>query len=601
MANTGIFRGRDQETLNEVSVTGFTSITLNADQAMAKTLRFTGTLAAALPVTLPVSSGAAGLSWYLEHAAAGGYPITVSPASGGAGVALSPGTLLSVYFDGVVLRGIGGAPPVSSIPPVPLARAADTILSANSLVLQPVHVPVRTKVRRARIRQGAASSGKIAVAIYNTQMARVATTGEIACPPVSSAVEIALPVTELPVGPAYLGLSVDNATASFGNNATYGDVVDGFRMLTAHPPPAALSSLLKYAPGLCISLQGDDPTPLSVAYAREDLGRKVVGLNAGKLYAKHLTTGHWQTSTDQGDTWTDQVFSLSSNPGISDPVQMIFAGANMYVWGNDSKLYRNTIDTFSGWTDVTGPWPANTTGRPEIAAHNGTVLLYGNYNGAAPFGAEIWRSVDDGDTWAQVLDVTTTKHVHAIVFDPSDATSVWASLGDFGSGFSGHGLYHSADSGATWAATSVDGLYGINMVIPAAVNNVPRRVILEGDGQARPHLMQFYVASQAATGVLTDGLLYPDTNDLAGRDWSGTARGIIHTSEGNIVYMTTNEQGAVGTRNGVWIARGPWFTTPTLLEDLGPVLRWAFNKTFESGDYLFNERYRLTRPKFAGQ
>ena len=52
------------------------------------------------------------------------------------------------------------------------------------------------------------------------------------------------------------------------------------------------------------------------------------------------------------------------------------------------------------------------------------------------------------------------------------------------------------------------------------------------------------------------------------------------------------------------MAKGPWFTSPILLE--ATTAPWDFPTynygiTYEVGPKLVNTRYRMTRPKFAGQ
>lgn len=82
---------------------------------------------------------------------------------------------------------------------------------------------------------------------------------------------------------------------------------------------------------------------------------------------------------------------------------------------------------------------------------------------------------------------------------------------------------------------------------------------------------------------------------------TGTGRAAIVTSEGNLVYASTGELGAVGPREGLWIAKGPWFTSPILLEEWAQGSQPAWRRTYESGSYLFNGIHKITRPKFAGQ
>jgi hypothetical protein len=68
------------------------------------------------------------------------------------------------------------------------------------------------------------------------------------------------------------------------------------------------------------------------------------------------------------------------------------------------------------------------------------------------------------------------------------------------------------------------------------------------------------------------------------RSWAGSGHGIKVTANGDLFYITTGEGCSIGARDGVWIARGPHFTTAVLLEDLtGQVTGWNYSKTFEVG------------------
>jgi hypothetical protein len=491
----------------------------------------------------------------------------------------------------------------NSLPSTPLSRTVDAALAANRADGQPVSVRRSVKVNRARLRVGA-QSGDLSVGVYDSAFARRVTSGAVGLGP-PGALEVALPPTTLKPGQFSLWLSMSDAIGTVGVNGTAGDLVGGMKVSSgAHPLPATLTGIVPLSQIPCVQLLAADATPLSAStvYARTDIGVSVIGQRTsnGRLYGVNATNGHWVYSDTNGTTWTDTGQSPSVNPGGS-VIELVFHSTFMYAVTIAGKVWRNTIDTFTGWTDVSvSATPAGTTGRPGICVSNGTYLFYGNYNSTLPGDAYVWRSADDGTTWVEVLHVATARHVHAIAPDPANLAHIFATLGDASQ--AGNGLYYSASNGAAASFVRISSnRYGINLAFPPAVSGVPARIILEGDGVAQPHLLSYYLALAGATDFKTDPLVWPDTAPASGASWAGTARSLAVTSEGNIVWISTAENGAVGTRDGLWMARGPWFTTPVLLEELTGAVWPSYGRTYESGAYLLNYRYRMLRPKFAGQ
>lgn len=276
-------------------------------------------------------------------------------------------------------------------------------------------------------------------------------------------------------------------------------------------------------------------------------------------------------------------------PG-SNGLQFVFHGAYMFLWTSTDKLYRAIKDDFANWIDVSPPVPAGTTGRPDICVSNGTYLFYGNYNGSNPGEAHVWRSANNGDTWVEVFNVPTARHVHAIYVDPDDATHVFVMCGD--AAFAGFGLYYSSDSGATFTRIASN-TYGINMRKVPESPGYPARLMCEGD-QANVWLTGFDLRLLSSGGDLITAV------PAAGGEWSGTSRAIHLTSEGNLFFFSTSE-GYMGTKSGAWLSHGPAFNSAVLLEDASDG-SWGYaGRVFELGEYLYNNTHRITRPRFQGQ
>jgi hypothetical protein len=607
MPSTSIFRGpREGYTIKSLGTGGAT--TLTTDQAHPQRLELTGALTSNATVTIPVGSDDAGVNWVIWNNTTGACDVTLS-SPGGATILLCRALSCPVTWTGSAWAIVPPQQdaPVPQLPITAPTRTGDAVIGANEATGFNFSVPRLTKVRRIRIRV-ATQSGALSAAIYDMTRSRLVTSGAVGCGIAGKGMEFALPPTTLQPGNYQLWVSTSDGTASLGINSTYGDLINGeVQASGAHPLPTALTGITLSAQQVCAVALPDDPIGLapSPVYARTDLGVSVLGQTAGgRLYGSNITTGHYVYSDNHGDTWTDTLKS----PSVVTPnvIQLVIDDANSIIYAvtSDGKLYTNTLDTWTSWTDISAPAPAGTTGRQDIFTLNSSYLYYGNYN-ADPnnpgVGAHIYRSGDGGSTWTAVLDVANGRHVHAIHVDPSNSLHIWASIGD--ANYAGAGLWYSANGGDTWTHLSggATSRYGIDFVLPAAVTSVPQRIVFEGDGTSQPHLMCYYNANTTGTTNLTDPLVWYDATPTDGSaSWTGTARGIIQDTNGNIFFISTGENGAVGTRYGLWLCRGPWFTTPTLLEEL-PAAWVNFGKTYESGNYLINYRYRMTRPKFNGQ
>jgi photosystem II stability/assembly factor-like uncharacterized protein len=104
--------------------------------------------------------------------------------------------------------------------------------------------------------------------------------------------------------------------------------------------------------------------------------------------------------------------------------------------------------------DLNFPWqlegPGNIGGRVNaVAVHpeNENIILLGYSQGG------IWRTENGGEEWIPVFDEHPGLSIAHIIFDPHDATHLWAATGDVNiSGYYwlGTGVYESVDGGLSW-------------------------------------------------------------------------------------------------------------------------------------------------------
>jgi CheY-like chemotaxis protein len=67
---------------------------------------------------------------------------------------------------------------------------------------------------------------------------------------------------------------------------------------------------------------------------------------------------------------------VAVNNPASGVIQLVFHGGYMFAVTDNGKIYRNQINSFNNWTNVSvSALPANTTGRVDELASNGAYLL----------------------------------------------------------------------------------------------------------------------------------------------------------------------------------------------------------------------------------
>jgi hypothetical protein len=221
-------------------------------------------------------------------------------------------------------------------------------------------------------------------------------------------------------------------------------------------------------------------------------------------------------------------------------------------------------------------------------------------------GPSLYYSPDAGATWTKPktwgsAGTGTAKHGHAVhaigglpVVMLGDASTTggpsWTDIGL-------HRCANAAGTG-TWTQISIYGeakggntLYGINFQ-PITV-----------DGKA--------MLAVEYDGALNLGpLLFPDSGATA-QQWPllrtfqlpaayfGTMRCLTLTSEGNLMWVQTTENGAFGPSDTVWISAPP-FTNAVLLDSFASSTMFL-GEPIEDGDYVWFGWYRCRKEKFTGQ
>ncbi|HLL75135.1 MAG TPA: Calx-beta domain-containing protein [Pyrinomonadaceae bacterium] len=193
------------------------------------------------------------------------------------------------------------------------------------------------------------------------------------------------------------------------------------------------------------------------------------------------------------------------------------------------------------WTPI-GPAPTDgfasaqnwgpTSGRINAVAVLPTspkIILVGAATGG------IWRSTDDGSTFAPVSDSQVDLSVGSIAFAPSNPNVVYAGMGDVDNSYVGTGILKSTDAGATWTRIN-------NATFPA--QGFVADILVDPTNPDRVYVAQDRALN--ASGSPANGYVFPDSGVWVSNDggvsWAAPAPGgrarslAIHPTNPQIVY-----------------------------------------------------------------
>lgn len=199
----------------------------------------------------------------------------------------------------------------------------------------------------------------------------------------------------------------------------------------------AAASFSTPQPRLALVLQNPSFSTLAVDRAGTGWGLRADGTAPNQLYR----------TADEGRTWT-AAGALPAGSTVQTisvlSTGTLIASANT---GGGDALFRSTDGT--AWTQVLA-FPTTPVLYGTLTAHSITdaagFAYVGTYNtGTAATNTNyLYRSADDGRTWAIVNTSTTHRHIHAVQADPSTGR-VYVNFGDR----AGDGWYVSTDQGVT--------------------------------------------------------------------------------------------------------------------------------------------------------
>lgn len=411
---------------------------------------------------------------------------------------------------------------------------------------------------------------------------------------------------------ALSGISVGAALDQIGTAATR--AYSAFQPQQVNAAATALAPLVTQ--GLYVRTQPTPDTaglPIRPLVADPDV--------AGRLWCVGSAFGQIGHTDNNGTSWT----ARTANPGSPMGVQgMYFAGSYVYLLlggsAQQGQLWRSPKPAAAGtglsWTKVfdlnglaNGPGGSAASGGDNSNFRNSCFAVSGSnaylveYSTTTITGGPSLYYSSNIDTatasnvvWTKPKTWSNGKHAHAVkIFGGVP----WVTIGD--ATFTDLGLWTAtSSSAATWNRRSGYGEinngtyeYGINMQ-SWTVGGIGM-VLMEYDGYGPSGPLVF--PSQDPTKTLPVRPLcelpFP---------YMGSMRGLVITSEGNLMWATTSESGAIGTLGSIWVLGAP-FTTPVLLESFTDTSSplGTIGDPVESGDYVWFGTYRCRKEKFIGQ
>ncbi len=210
------------------------------------------------------------------------------------------------------------------------------------------------------------------------------------------------------------------------------------------------------------------------------------------MYAISRAGGTLYRSTDRGSTFGG-LSSFGSAVGAWNTPFVISPANPLVIVVGKSRIFRTTTGT-SPFTDISGVLDG---GNPALSLGMPATSVDTLYAGMAPLvsSATVWRWVN-GAGWTNVSAGLPDRYPMDIRVDPTDAATVYAAMGGFGTGH----FYKSTDAGATW--TNITGTIPDAPGTSIAIDPVDPDII--------------YAGNDISVYVSTDG----------GGTWSGYGEGL---------------------------------------------------------------------------
>lgn len=201
-----------------------------------------------------------------------------------------------------------------------------------------------------------------------------------------------------------------------------------------------------------------------------------------------------------------------------------------------SKISK-TYDPGTGTWEIVGPiaLASNGTGQPNGNGRTTCIAFHPTDSNTMFIGAPsggVWKTTDNGATWAEFSGGLTRLGVSSIVIDPNNPTTMYIGTGDRDGGDApGYGVWRSTDGGISWSARNTG--MGNRTVYEVIMDPTNSNVLIAATNNSR-----IYRSTDAgATWTYTSSV--SSCKDIA-----------FHPTNSNIIYATGSSVNR-STDNGV--------------------------------------------------
>ncbi|MCK4413414.1 MAG: hypothetical protein KAY32_07725 [Candidatus Eisenbacteria sp.] len=258
-------------------------------------------------------------------------------------------------------------------------------------------------------------------------------------------------------------------------------------------------------------------------------------------------------SMDYGESW-EEIFRESNLYAVEthlfDP-EVVFVGRDAIRTGGDTGLYRS-LDGGGSWQPCQNGIDRPAIGTITIAPSDPDVVYAGA--GRCCSGGKLYRSIDRGDTWTNVLPLTSPEagNITEIVIHPCEPKIVFFSCVAL---YPTHrGIYKSSDGGDTWRQ-----VFNGTPIYSLAMSETDPDVLYAGGS---PYFLMSTDGGETWSTIATLPNLAQDIQSIAlhptepDRIWiSRRVSGVWYSEDGGYAWAPQN--------NGIWVT-DMWYTRLTL-------------------------------------
>jgi len=159
-------------------------------------------------------------------------------------------------------------------------------------------------------------------------------------------------------------------------------------------------------------------------------------------------------STDNGTTWT-QVNESAGWSARNAHSSVVMPDGSIVLMGGWDGSYRNNIwrstDNGTTWTEVNEGyrWSAR-YGHSSVTIPDGSIILMGGTESGNIYKNDVWRSTDNGTTWTKLNESAgwSIRYGHSSVVMPDGSIVLMGGAGD--NGIFKNDVWRSMDNGETW-------------------------------------------------------------------------------------------------------------------------------------------------------